>query len=128
MKASRCELFKGTETQMEIGDESITLYRSNVDAMCYFGSVHLTCVLEANLCDNGFFRSELSLSREDERERGLTGWTAALDWELARSDSLAARKELVTGFKVPSDLLQLKSGHSESLDFTHLFFVLRYTF
>ena len=48
-----------------------------------------------------------------------------LDWELARSDSLAAGKELVTDSKVPSGLLQLKSGHSENLDLTRLFFVLR---
>ena len=68
-----------------------------------------------------------TLTGENERERGLTGWTTALDWELARSDSLAAGKELVTGPKVPSDLLQLKSGHSENLDFIHLFFVLRYS-
>ena len=62
------------------------------------------------------------------RERGLTGWTPALDWELARSDwsdSLVAGKELVTGSKVLSDLLQLESGHSENLDFPRLFFVLR---
>ena len=64
-----------------------------------------------------------TLTEENGRERGLTGWTTALDWELARSDSLAAGKELVTGSKVPSDLLQLKSGHSENLDFTRLFFV-----
>ena len=64
-----------------------------------------------------------TLTGENGRERGLTGWTTALDWELARSDSLAAGKELVTGSKVPSDLLQLKSGHSENLDFTRLFFV-----
>ena len=68
-----------------------------------------------------------TLTGENERERGLTGWATALDWELTRSDSLAARKELVTGSKVPSDLLQLKSGHSENLDFTHLFFVLHYS-
>ena len=41
--------------------------------------------------------------------------------ELARGDSLAAGEELVTGSKVPSDLLQLKSGQSENWDFTRLF-------
>ena len=50
--------------------------------------------------------------------RGLTGpnWlqTCALDYEinstreLARSNSLAAGEELVTGSRVPSDLLQLE--------------------
>ena len=52
--------------------------------------------------------------------RGLTGWTTALDWKLARS-SLAAGKELVMGSKIPLDLLQLKSGHLENLDYTRLF-------
>ena len=47
--------------------------------------------------------------------------------ELVRGDLLAAGEELVTGFKVPSDPLELNSGHSENLDFTPLFFVLRYT-
>ena len=83
-------------------------------------------------CDNGLFPWQgvfplWTLTGGNEREWGLTGWTTALDWELARSDSLAAGKELVTGSKVPSDLLQPKSGHSENLDFTHLFFVLHYS-
>ena len=34
--------------------------------------------------------------------------------------------KLVTGSKVRLDLLQLKSGHLENLDFTRLFFVLHY--
>ena len=68
----------------------------------------------------------LTLTRVNGREKGLTGWTTALYWELPRSDSLVAGKELVMGSKVPSDLLQLKSGHSENLDFTRLFFVLHY--
>ena len=68
------------------------------------------------------------LTGENERiSRGLIGWATVLDWELARSVSLAAGKELFTGSKVPSDLLHLKSGHSENLDFTRLFYVLRYT-
>ena len=58
-------------------------------------------------CDNGLFLL-WTLTGENELKRGLTGWTTVLDWELAWSDSLAAGKELVTGSKVPSDLLQLK--------------------
>lgn len=38
--------------------------------------------------------------------------------KLARSNSLAAREEIVTDFKVSSDLLQLKSGHSENFNWT----------
>ena len=83
-------------------------------------------------CDNGRFPWQrvlpaLNSNWENKREGGVTGWTTALDWELAWSDSLAAGKELVTGSKVPSDLLQLKSGHSENLDLTRLFLVLRYS-
>ena len=65
----------------------------------------------------------LNSNWENERIRGLTGWTTALDLgiQLAQSDSLAAGEELATGSKVPSDLLQLKSGHAENLDFTLLF-------
>ena len=54
---------------------------------------------------------------------GLTGLTTALGERLARSHSLAAEEEQVAGSKVPLDLLQLKSGHLESLDFERLFFV-----
>ena len=94
--------------------------------------VEFNCETDKN-CDNGLFLlcqrafPLWTLTGENERERGLTGWTTALDWEFARSDSFAAGKKLVTGSKVPSDLLQLKSGHSENLDFTHLFFVLHYS-
>ena len=51
-------------------------------------------------------------------------WVGDCAWgRLGRSNSLAAGEELVTGPKVPSDLLQLKSGHSNNLDFTRLLFV-----
>ena len=41
----------------------------------------------------------LPFTGENERIRDLTDWTTALDWELARSDSLSAGEELVTGSK-----------------------------
>ena len=47
--------------------------------------------------------------------------------ELVRKTCLLRERNFSRGFKVPSDLLELKSGHSENLDFTRLFFVLRYT-
>ena len=47
--------------------------------------------------------------------------------ELARSNSLAAEEELVTGSKIQSDLLQLKLGHLENMEFARLFFVVCYT-
>ena len=96
----------------------------NAIFLCQLWQRAFTTVTTGFPCDTGFFPL-WALTWENEHERGLTGWTTALDWELARSDSLAAGKELVTGSKIPSDLLQLKSGHSENLDFTHLFFVLR---
>lgn len=63
--------------------------------------------LGTNLCDDGIFRSELYLGKTGvEPPNWLDDWV----WErLAQSNSLAAGGELVTGFKVPSDLLQLKS-------------------
>ena len=47
--------------------------------------------------------------------------------ELARSNSLAAEEELVTGSKIQSDLLQLKLRHLEKMEFARLFFVVCYT-
>lgn len=46
--------------------------------------------------------------------------------KLARSNSLAAREEIVTDFKVSSDLRQLKSGHSENFNWTsHVHYIPR---
>ena len=46
--------------------------------------------------------------------------TCMLDWELVRSNLIAAEEELVTGSKVPSNLLQLKSEDPENLDYVRL--------
>jgi len=64
------------------------------------------------MCDNGFSALNSKMG------------TTALRERLARSNSLPAAEELVTGSKAPSDLLQLKSGHSENFNFTRFLTVL----
>jgi len=54
-------------------------------------TLHLQKLIPPPLCDNGFCRSELV-------ERPINN----VNWELARRNSLAARKELVTCSKVPT--------------------------
>ena len=41
-------------------------------------------------CDNGFSALNSNRGNANERVRGLTGWTTALDWELTWSDGVTA--------------------------------------